>query len=56
MLMRNVVETNKQQKMKGTRGENTVNLHELFIGLLFNLPKVNRKKTNHLKKKIKINL
>ena len=48
--MRNVVETNKQQKMKGTRGENTVNLHELFIGLLFNLPKVNRKKNKSFKK------
>jgi hypothetical protein len=40
ILLRNVIETNKQLKTKGTR-ENVVNLHELFVGLLYNLPKVN---------------
>jgi hypothetical protein len=40
ILIRNVIETNKQLKTKGTR-ENVVNLHELFVGLLYNLPKVN---------------
>jgi len=42
ILIRNVIETNKQLKTKGTR-ENVVNLHELFVGLLYNLPKVNNK-------------